>query len=825
MSASLQYIALIFVIAVLLDLYIVSGLSKYRALRQEQEKAGGPINKLQLFKQAFSADRKSRWYQFLQRAQSNARLIANLAKPTKSFWPAIGIVLVFLGLKAMREENPVFAYPPLLSLADHWDNSFYLNIINLPNALIGLLAILFGAGIFVASTDLSDWKKDGSALCLPELPAIQWEHVWPQLLGGLALFGLLLLQLAYHSYSAISMVLWLISLLTLTLLFWKRERNHSIDLHPRIDWLDGIWMLLLFGLGIGIGATLLRDIPAWLIPDEGAFWETARSIAMQEYKPAFFDAGVYSFPIASSIFQAAVMRWAGINLWGWRFASVLAASLTIFPLYLLGRELFDRRVGVAACLFMIASPWYLAFARLGYNNSQALFPVVLAIYFLVIGLRRGSYFYLWLAGLASGLGYYTYFSAWLALVILVVSIAALPFTARIRFRKALPLLLAVLAGWLVMALPRIVYGLSGDLDSTLYYKVIETSFVSGFYGRAIFGKSAIDQTTIWHLGQTEAFYSLPHYGILWVRGIAHSIVALFDPIYYKEHFIVSELIGPGTSLFFVFGLSCALVYLRKIHYFILNAWFLLGLLILSILAAYPPRITHAVAIIPVIALFAALGLVIAIEAVIHEIALLQSQHRLWENIAIGLALAIIPAMGLFAYFVKVPLYYAPDFDRTASWLAWKISDPVTFVFIDEVPTNHDAQHQSQTQLTGHEVLIVNRADLQIIPEAVKGKRFLAFIGAENNGAQIVAELSNLFPEANSQRLSNPAGTTLGFVVSTLPLEVELNADLANGLRDLWGSPARYFLLASISLALVLLAFGWRKKLDTDRRKHPLAVRP
>ena len=746
-------------------------------------------------------------------------------KPSASFWLAVGIGLTFLGLHALQEQDPIIAYPPLLSLADHWNKTFHLDIVNLPNALIGLIAILFGVSIFVTSIDLSNWKKEEASLRLPELPAIQRDYVWPRLLGGLILFGLLLLQLAYHSYSALSIIFWFASLLALTLLFWKREHNHSTDLRLPIDWSDGIWMLFLFALGIGTGAYLLQDIPAWLIPDEGAFWEATRSIAEGKFKPAFFDVGVYSFPIASSIFQAWVARWAGISLWGWRFASVLAASLAIFPSYLLGRELFDRRVAVAACILMIASPYSLAFARMGYNNSQALFPVVLAVYFLVLGLRRGSHFYLWLAGLASGLGFYTYFSAWLGLVIIMVSIAALPFTARIKIRKTLPLLLVVLAGWLIMALPRVVYGLSGDLDSSLYYKVLETSFVSGFYGRAIFSDSVIDQTATWHLGQAEAFYSLPHYGILWARGIVRSIVALFDPTLYKEHFIVSELIGPGISPFFVFGLGIALTNLRKIRYFTLGAWFLFGLLILSILGAFPPRPTHMVAILPVIAMISALGLVVAVEAIINQIAFLQSRRRLWEISALGLALGILLGMGLFNYFIKMPLYYAPDLDHTASWLARRLPNPVTLVFIDETPAMHDAKYQSQTKLTSHETVVVTRADLQTVPEAVEGKEFLAFISAENGGDQVAAQLTGLIPKAEVRTIFNRAGATLGFVVSNIPIEVEPNTGLAYGLRDLWDSPVRYFLLASLFMALVLLAFGWRKKLTVTRQEKPLPTRP
>ncbi len=725
----------------------------------------------------------------------------------RSFWLAMGLVLTFAGLQAIQEETLLFAYPPFLSLAERWSQALRLEIFNLPNFLIGLLALLIGGGLTVASLDLPAWTAEAAAFRLPDLPAIQWDYVRPRLLGSLALFALLLLQLGTHSYSDISLLFWLVSLLTLTLLFWKRERGASVDLSLHVAWQDGAWMLLLFALGIGIGAYRLNDVPAWVAADEGAFWGTAHSIATGELQPAFFDFGVYSFPVASSIFQAWALRLAGMDLWAWRFASVLSACLTIFPLYLLGRELFDRRVAIAACVLMIVNPYFLAFARLGYNNSQAILPVTLTVYFLALGLRRGSYFYLWLAGMAAGLGYYTYFAAWLGLIVVGVAALTLPFTTRIPFRKTLPLLLVPLAGWFAIALPRIVYSLSSPIAVSMYYKVLETSFVSGFYGRAMFGDTFINQAPTWSPGEMEIFFGLPQYGILWMRGLLRSVAALFDPTIYNGHFLTAELAGPGASFFFVFGAGIALAGLRKIHYFLLNTWFWIGLLFLSILAAFPPRPNHTVPLIPVMALLAALGLVAVAETATKQIARLAARRKTWETSALPLALLVIAGMGFRAYFVEVPLYYAPDFDHRASWIIRNAPASARAIFVDEVPTAHDAEYQSQTHLTDHEILTALRADLEGVLVKTFRHDFLAFVAAADNGEQVAADLTRLLPQATLQRLSNPDGTPLGFVLSNIPVQVEPSAQPADGLRDLWASPARALIIACVLAALILFAFG------------------
>jgi 4-amino-4-deoxy-L-arabinose transferase-like glycosyltransferase len=724
---------------------------------------------------------------------------------------AAGLALVVAGLRVMQEPRLLVRYAPYLSLCETWNRTFRLQIPNLPNFLIGWLMLLVGVVIALAALGPGGWVANSPALRLPDLSPLRWPDVLPRLLGGLALFAGVLLQLGSHGYSVVGLVFWLISLLLLTHVLWKRERDASGDLSLHLARRDVASMLLLFALGTAIGAYRLTDVPAWVAGDEGAFWGTARSIATGEFDPVLFDFGVYSFPVASSMLQALVLRLVGMDLWAWRFASVLVACMTIFPLYLLGREVFDRRVATVACIVMVSNPYFLAFARLGYNNSQAVLSVALTAFLLVLGLKRGSYFYLWLAGLAAGFGYYTYISAWLGFVLIVIVSLALPLASHVPFRKALPLLLVPLAGWIAVALPRIVYNVSGPVVASTYFKVLETSIISGFYGRVMFGDAIIDQALTWSPGDAEIFFGLPQYGILVVRGFVRAVAAWLAPLNEGQHFLTAELAGPGSSTFFAVGVGIALVGLRKTGRWLLNTWFWIGLICLGVLTAFPPRPSHTVSMIPAVALIVALGMVAVVEAVMNLISPFAVRRPGWATAAVAVLLLMVAGMGSRAYFVGVPVTYAPDYDHRASWIIHHTPASAKVWFVDQVPTPHDAQYQADVHLVERKIQVASRRDLPAVAADVRGGDFVVFVADDGSAARVAAELGRLLPQATLQPILRPDRTPLGLVVSNLHLPMAPSARLSDGLRDLGASPAGALILACVAAALILVAQGWRPR--------------
>ncbi len=723
----------------------------------------------------------------------------------------IGLLLAVYGQSLIRDPQLLHFPKAITKLSTSWNNIFYLSLNNPANIMVGLflimLALLIYSRLFLP---LDPAKKDEEPLT-SERPRLLQTNFWPWIMVNLSVYVLVMIQLARHQYSTLLFGLWLISILVFTIILWKNEHQNKIASSISISYLDVVWMLILFAFAIAAGSYLLNDLPAGWIADEGNFWKMARDIALGEKQPPFFDVGVYTFPIASSIMQAWIMRGVGINLWGWRFASVLPAALTVIPLYLLARELFDRRVAIAASVMMIVNPYFLSFARLGYNNSQSLLPVTLCIYFLILGFRKNNRFYLWLAGLTAGLGFYTYFAAWLGLVVLVI--VSLSLFSLKTFRTSLIPLVIITAGTLAVALPRVLYGVSGDSAVSLHYKIWETGPISIFYGRFVFGDERMLQTNIFTMDEVEVFYDLPLYGILLVRGIVHSTAVLFDPIGYKDHQIFFGLAGSGSSLFFILGLGITIANIRKLQYLIPSIWFLAGLFFLGVLAAIPPRPTHMVAIIPVLAFISAIGLVSFLDNIISPDAAQLEKIQSTRKFAIIGVLAIIAVTGLFQFFFLIPYAYSPpNQDDYISWLGRQISAPANLFLVDHYATTRNPMDESLYKLTPHKVVTLTLEDLKANPNQVKAwKNFVAFISPQN-GKDYAERIAMQIPGSIVQTAYATSQRLRGYIVTDLQINSTMDISLSYGVKDLWNSPSRIILL---TCGAGIIVFLWMAKNQTS----------
>ena len=71
-----------------------------------------------------------------------------------------------------------------------------------------------------------------------------------------------------------------------------------------------------------------------------------------------------------------------------RFPSLLFSAFTVIFIYLIGRELFDRRVGLIAAVFAGLSPFQLWYAQEARSYSLVLFLCTLASYFLLLAAKN-----------------------------------------------------------------------------------------------------------------------------------------------------------------------------------------------------------------------------------------------------------------------------------------------------------------------------------------------------------------------------------------------------------------------------------------------------
>ncbi len=720
----------------------------------------------------------------------------------------IGIACIGYSQYLMEHRLPLGTPNPI---ANSWNVKYRLEIVNYDNVFHALPYFLGGAFLCLLTLAPAAWKRDFR----------NWAETWPkpkmQLalpLLSLVLFGYLLFQLGRHNYTGVYILLWLIVIFLLTRLFWAWDKTASVSHSLGITSADVIGMSVLLVIGFGISSFALNDIPVIIVPDEGNFWEVSRAIAIGNLHPVFFDSGVYTFPVASSILQGWMMRIFGVSFWSWRFASVIAGVLTVIPLYMLTKEWFGRIAAVTACVMMIANPYFISFSRLGYNNSQSLLPVVLAIYFFTVGTRKGSYFYLWMAGLTAGFGFYTYFAAWMGLVSLCLGVAYLWLSKEIRFRRALAVLGILLAAWGVVFLPRIAYTASGNNSKGLVFKIFETSFVNTFYGRAYYSEA--DLTNVSPLipigSQNTMFYNPTIYGKMLTRSTVRSVFALFDPFIVAEHFLNTGLAGVITPVFFLIGLMVSLRHIKQIRFGLPLLWFASGMLFLSIIGTFPPRHTHLVSVIPAMALISAVGLV----AILNSLLELITSRWEWikglvSTILVAVVCAAIGYFGFQRYFVAMPNAYPPPFEDVASWLAWKTETPVHLIYLSEFSKPHRVEYLINTHIAPHSY--TSGVIREFVPEITIVPDVPTIIFVDTQQTQGIAFIDN--PPAGFHtpiQFFHHDGYSYGYALTNTDIDLQSKPGFEDGLNSLLNTPVRS-VISVLMIPLLLGVLGEARKLS------------
>lgn len=108
--------------------------------------------------------------------------------------------------------------------------------------------------------------------------------------------------------------------------------------------------------------------------------------------------------------QALSIKLFGIHPWSLRIVSALLGILTVLGLYLLTREMYDRRLAAIAGFLMAITFWHVNFSRIGFRAIMVPFILVYTFYFLWRGLKFNNKRHFFIAGIFGGLGFYTYTS-------------------------------------------------------------------------------------------------------------------------------------------------------------------------------------------------------------------------------------------------------------------------------------------------------------------------------------------------------------------------------------------------------------------------------
>jgi 4-amino-4-deoxy-L-arabinose transferase-like glycosyltransferase len=560
------------------------------------------------------------------------------------------------------------------------DSLFLPQMARLDDLLMGLVLLIVGGVGFALTLRTSRFYEVASTGIAAPLRLLARESIWARSLAAASagMFVYLILRLWDGDYHwSFPLLLGLALGLAATYWLWQ-DRKSGVKLSLAFTWWEGVGLGAVLVLAYCVLTYRLADVPNTLLGDEGSFFEAANNIAHHGSRPDIFDPGVYSFPVLSNIFQAFFLKTFGASISSWRLSSVIPSVVALIPMYLLARETLGRRIAFMSVFLVIFSPYFLAFSRIGYNNSQSIFPVVASLLFLHLGWQRGSKLYLFLAGVMAGFGFYTFTAAKVVVPIILAYALYLVLTRRLRLSQV-ALSIAVLATGLILLAAPIIISTNARFPGSNWDKLAETLFVNRFYLEAMFPNVEFDHVV--EVGQHELVLDPDYDARLLGRALIRTPLVLSHDDVNRQWYIHSSLAGPVASVFYIFGLAAAVVGFRRNAFANVLIWFLACIFGLAIITTFPARATLMPTIIPALAILTALGVAAVATEVRRRLTFFPQAGGL---VAVA-SLAAIAVVGGHEYFHHASVDYKPDLQFAILWKVEEQPEPPHVVVVHSDP--------------------------------------------------------------------------------------------------------------------------------------------
>jgi len=197
-----------------------------------------------------------------------------------------------------------------------------------------------------------------------------------------------------------------------------------------------------------------------------------------------------------------------------RLVSAVMGSLLVVPLYLLARDMFDRKVGVIACILVIAWPPLRSWA--GEVMTQATYITLLVTWYWLLwrAYRHGTMQWSIAAGAVAGLSYLTRPESLVAFI-LMAPVLLLPLSYTRTMKQRLILTATCVAAFFLMLLPFImlVHQVSGQWQLTGKVGATLADALSGYLGRP----DLKNEPGFRGIGFLEVVRSYP--GFMWINSV------------------------------------------------------------------------------------------------------------------------------------------------------------------------------------------------------------------------------------------------------------------------------------------------------------------
>lgn len=281
----------------------------------------------------------------------------------------------------------------------------------------GIIIYAASGGCLIGAIIRKEWH-------LPELKPDHDSSISTSLRKNFFLVGIILAVFAFlmfgsGSFGLINTALWVISLIFIFLSFRKKTEHKALNLKARLEnfvkqgWQVRIsqWtviVLAVIAVVLFFNFYRLDSVPPEMVSDHAEKLLDINDI-LNGLKPVYFPRNTGREPIHfyltaayMSIFNLEVSF---LNL---KVVAVFANLLTLFFIYLLGKEVGNKWVGLASVFFAGTAYWPLLFTRLALRIPYYPLFVAPVMYFMIRGLRRQNINDILLTGLFLGLGLHGY---------------------------------------------------------------------------------------------------------------------------------------------------------------------------------------------------------------------------------------------------------------------------------------------------------------------------------------------------------------------------------------------------------------------------------
>ena len=306
---------------------------------------------------------------------------------------------------------------------------------------------------------------------------------------GVFALAFLTLRLAGGSRSGSDLWIWVIALVGCASPFapsFTRMLTGIRAAWRSVRLIDFVIVGMLVVIFLAINATDLNDWYYASIGDEYNFYDLSVHFAQNGIDEPFSQRGVYDFhPRLGMLMKSIPMEVFGVGYLGWRFSLMLMMSFTILGVYVVGTLVGGRIAGTVAATIIAFSHYLGQLAHVGYDHTDSLLPVILAVGVFFVATRTKSPLLFFVAGALMGICFYTNVAARVGLPTVAVFAVLLQFSnpSRRTLNWLIPLIVGIVLAVLPMLLVdgnEVITGLFGRVlggqgehsDLSLYERII-----------------------------------------------------------------------------------------------------------------------------------------------------------------------------------------------------------------------------------------------------------------------------------------------------------------------------------------------------------------